>query len=420
MAEARTHNLRKRRARDRAFARAGFAAVAFGIGGIGFLFVALIVRAAPAATTTEIQLEVFADPALISVEAPRRGPWREILADAIFERATETERAAPGARALYASLLSEGAVQLVRNRAAAEPGLVGTRFSLYVPLADPLDQYRKGLLAAGAEASALLSPERAAAFDALDAAGHIETRLALGLFFNADSRFPELAGLAGAARGSLLALLVCFLISFPIGVAAAIWFEEFAPRSRLTDLLRVNVYNLAAVPSILFGLLGLAIFLNTLGLPRSSPLVGGLVLALMTLPTTIVVASSALRAVPDALREAALALGASRQEATFHHVLPSAMPGVLTGTMIGLARALGETAPLLLIGMNAFLPAAAGGLTDPATVLPAQIFIWADQPERGFAARTAAAILSLLVVLVAINLGAVLLRAWFEKRGRSA
>ncbi|MEM8916209.1 MAG: phosphate ABC transporter permease PstA, partial [Pseudomonadota bacterium] len=209
---------------------------------------------------------------------------------------------------------------------------------------------------------------------------------------------------------------VCLVLSFPIGIAAAIYLEEFAPKNRLTDLIEVNINNLAAVPSIVFGLLGLAVFIQAFGMPRSAPLVGGMVLALMTLPTIIIAARAALKAVPPSIREGALGIGASKQQAVMHHVLPLAMPGMLTGTIIGMAQALGETAPLLMIGMVAFITAAPQGLTDPATVLPVQIYLWADSPERGFVAKTSAAIMVLLAFLVCMNALAVILRKRFERR----
>ena len=231
-----------------------------------------------------------------------------------------------------------------------------------------------------------------------------------------DSREPELAGVWGAVVGSFLTLLVTLAISFPVGVAAAIYLEEFARRSRLNDVIEVNINNLAAVPSIVFGLLGLAGFLGFFGMPRSAPLVGGVVLALMTLPTVIIASRAALASVPPSIREAALAMGASRLQTVFHHVLPLGLPGILTGTILGMARALGETAPLLMIGMVAFIVDVPGRLTDPATVLPVQIFLWADSPERAFVEKTSAAILVLLGFLVMMNLAAVLLRSRFERR----
>jgi phosphate transport system permease protein len=231
-----------------------------------------------------------------------------------------------------------------------------------------------------------------------------------------DSREAELAGVGGAIVGSLFTLLVTLAVAFPLGVAAAVYLEEFAPRNRWTDLIEVNINNLAAVPSIVFGLLGLAVFLNTMQLPRSAPLVGGLTLALMTLPTIIIAGRSAIQAVPPSIREAARGLGASPLQVVAHHVLPLALPGILTGTIIGMARALGETAPLLMIGMVAFVVDVPVGLTDAATALPVQIYLWADTPERGFVEKVSGAIMVLLAFLVLMNGTAIWLRQKFEKR----
>lgn len=246
--------------------------------------------------------------------------------------------------------------------------------------------------------------------------GQIELSLSDTFFSAGASREPEQAGIWGAAVGSFYTLLICLALSFPLAVLAAIYLEEFAPRNRITDLIEVNINNLAAVPSIVFGLLGLAMFLNFFGLPRSAPLVGGMVLALMTLPTIIIAARAALKAVPPSIREAALGVGASKLQTITHHVLPLAMPGILTGTIIGMAQALGETAPLLMIGMVAFVVDIPGGFTDPSTALPVQIFMWADFPERGFVARTSAAIMVLLAFLICMNALAVVLRKRFERR----
>ncbi|MBP5857992.1 phosphate ABC transporter permease PstA [Marivibrio halodurans] len=250
----------------------------------------------------------------------------------------------------------------------------------------------------------------------LERRGLVEKQFNTTLFTAGDSREPEQAGIWGAVVGSFYTLVVTLLLSFPIGVMTAVYLEEFAPKNKWTDLIEVNINNLAAVPSIVFGLLGLAMFLNFFGLPRSAPVVGGLVLTLMTLPTIIIAGRAALKAVPPSIREAALGMGASRIQAMTHHVLPLAMPGMLTGTIIGMAQALGETAPLLMIGMVAFIVDIPGGFTDPATVLPVQIYIWADSPERAFVERTSAAIMVLLAFLITMNLTAVLLRKRFEKR----
>jgi len=289
--------------------------------------------------------------------------------------------------------------------------------TLALPASDPFDQLNKGTISRDVpEDQRRVTDRQIGWFDQLADQGRISTPFNWGLFFNADSRFPELAGLSGAIVGSFYALLVCFLISFPVGIAAAVYLEEFAPTNRWTDLIEININNLAAVPSIVFGLLGLAVFLNFFGLPRSAPLVGGMVLALMTLPTIIIVTRAALKAVPPSIREAALGVGASKHQVVTHHVLPLAMPGILTGTIIGLAQALGETAPLLLIGMNAFITSPPGGLLDASTALPTQIFIWADSPERGFVARTSAGILVLLGFLIVMNGLAVFLRQRLERK----
>lgn len=266
------------------------------------------------------------------------------------------------------------------------------------------------------ESNRKFSDQEVALVDKMQSRDLVERRINSIFLTTGASREPELAGIWGAVLGSFYTMVVTLLLSFPVGVAAAIYLEEFAPKNRLTDFIEVNINNLAAVPSIVFGLLGLAVFLNWFSMPRSAPLVGGMVLALMTLPTIIIASRAALKAVPPSIRQAALGVGASRIQAVFHHVLPLAMPGMLTGTIIGMAQALGETAPLLMIGMVAFIVDVPGGITDPATVLPVQIFMWADFPEPGFQQKTAAAIMVLLAFLVAMNLTAILLRRRFERR----
>ena len=246
--------------------------------------------------------------------------------------------------------------------------------------------------------------------------GKVERRFNWAFFTTGDSREPELAGIRGALMGSALTLLITLVLCLPIGVMAAIYLEEFAQKNRLTDLIEVNINNLAAVPSIVFGLLGLAVFLNFFGLPRSAPLVGGLVLALLVLPTIIIAARAALKAVPPSIKEAALGVGASHQQAVFHHVLPLAMPGIMTGTIIGMAHALGETAPLLMIGMVAFIVDVPSSFTQAATVLPVQVYLWSDLPELAFQYKTAAAIMVLLLFLFCMNGMAIWLRRRFERR----
>ncbi len=266
------------------------------------------------------------------------------------------------------------------------------------------------------EAARQINDRSIAYLDTLAAQDRLESKLNTQFLFGSASREPEIAGVWGAVVGSFLTLAVTLSLAFPIGVAAALYLEEFATKNRFTNLIEVNINNLAAVPSIVFGLLGLAVFLNVFGMPRSAPVVGGVVLALMTLPIIIIASRAALRAVPPSIREGAYGVGASKVQTVFHHVLPLAMPGMMTGTILGMAHALGETAPLLMIGMVAFIVDVPGGFTDPATMLPVQIFMWADFPEAAFTQKTSAAILVLLVFLVLMNALAVLLRRRFERR----
>lgn len=408
--------IRKRRyASDRRLRLYGLASIITAIGLLGILIASLVVTGHTAFLQTHVAVEFTVDPADVSVEEPATGNYRAVVANAVEQLFPQV--AEPAMLRAAADILSDGTANILRQRVTSNPQLVGRSFVLEVPVSDPFDQLNKGVIDRDLpENRRRVSDEEIALFETLEERGLISAPFNWGLFFNADSRFPELAGLAGAIVGSFYALLVCFLISFPVGIAAAIYLEEFAPKNRWTDLVEVNINNLAAVPSIVFGLLGLAVFIQVFGLPRSAPLVGGLVLSLMTLPTIIIVTRASLKSIPPSIREAALGIGASRHEVILHHVLPLAVPGILTGTIIGLAQALGETAPLLLIGMNAFLTSPPGGIMDPATALPTQIFIWADSPERGFVSRTSAAILVLLGFLIFMNAMAIYLRQRFERR----
>jgi phosphate transport system permease protein len=288
---------------------------------------------------------------------------------------------------------------------------------MWVPADDDVDMLVKGHTSRDvAEADRRLNDIQLQWIDALVADGRLEQQFNSGFFTSGDSRDPELAGIWSATVGSFFMLLVTLALSFPLGVATAIYLEEFAPRNRWTDLVEVNINNLAAVPSIVFGLLGLALFINLFGLPRSAPLVGGLVLSLMTLPIIIIASRAALTAVPPSIREAALGVGASKMQMVLHHVLPLAMPGMLTGTIIGMARALGESAPLIMIGMVAFIVDVPQSPVDPSTALPVQVYLWADSPERAFVERTSAAILVLLMFLLLMNATAIILRKRFERR----
>ena len=319
-------------------------------------------------------------------------------------------------RRLY-GLVSAGASYAVRESVLKTPGLVGATVVYQVPVSAEADLYLKGKVSRSTpEDARKLKNDQMAWLDTLRERGLLVRVFNWGFFTRGDSREPELAGVGGAVVGSVLTLLITLLVCFPVGVAAAIHLEEFAPKNRLTDLIEVNINNLAAVPSIVFGLLGLAVFLGPLGMPRSAPLVGGLVLALRTLPVVIIVSRAALAAVPPSIREAALGLGASRIQLIAHHLLPLAFPGILTGTIIGMAQALGETAPLLMIGMVAFVADIPDGFLSPSTVLPVQIFLWSDAPERGFEALTAGAIIVLMGFLLMLNAVAVFLRHRYETR----
>lgn len=384
--------------------------------GVLFILVASLVNTGYSAfVQTHVTVEVFIDPAEVPADGLPRGGFADVLTDALLVHLPSADPETD-TRAVR-NILSNGAQFALRDQVVADPSLIGQTISMTVPVSDPFDQLNKGnILRETPEDQRRVNDREIEWFDTLDAAGMIATPFNIGLLTNADSRFPELAGLRGALVGSFWALLTCFVIAFPIGIGAAIYLEEFAPKNRVSDFIEVNINNLAAVPSVVFGLLALAVFLNWFGLPRSAPFVGGLTLALMTMPTIIIATRAALKAVPPSIREAALGVGASKQQVVFGHVLPLAMPGILTGTIIGLAQALGETAPLLLIGMNAFITSAATSPFDASTALPTQIFIWADSPERGFVSRTSAAILVLLGFLVLMNGIAIYLRSKFERR----
>ncbi|MFQ5623690.1 MAG: phosphate ABC transporter permease PstA [Paracoccaceae bacterium] len=387
--------------------------------GLAFLMLLILVGSLTlsgykAFVQTHVRMDFVVSVKNVKADKPEKGNYRKVVAESLKAIFPDVER--KEMRDLR-RLLSNGAQYRLRDLIVADPSLIGSTVTLTVPVSDPYDQLYKGEIdRATPEENRRLSDREIGWFDTLAAQGRVSSPFNRALFLNADSRFPELAGLAGAIRGSFYALLVCFVLSFPIGIGAAIYLEEFAPKNRFTDLIEVNINNLAAVPSVVFGLLALAVFIGWFGLPRSAAFVGGMTLALMTMPTIIIAARAALKAVPPSIREAALGLGASHQQAVFGHALPLAMPGILTGTIIGLAQALGETAPLLLIGMNAFITSAPDSVFEPATALPTQIFIWADSPERGFAARTSAVILVLLGFLIAMNALAVILRLRFERR----
>ena len=414
-------SLKKRYAREARFRRFGLGAVIFGLLFVSMLFLDIVSTGYSAFVQTHVELEVYFDPEVIDPQGKRdmqaiaRADFRKIARaplNAMFPEVT----ARRDKRALYA-LLSSGAPYQLLEMVREEPDLIGQRVSVDLIADDDIDMLVKGHIDRKAPPEdRRVNDTMIGWVDKLEEQGLVKTRFNTGFFTNGDSREPELAGIGGAVTGSFYTLLVTLSLSFPIGVAAAIYLEEFAPKNRWTDLIEVNINNLAAVPSIVFGLLGLAMFINLFGLPRSAPLVGGLVLTLMTLPTIVIASRAALKSVPPSIREAALGVGASKMQTVFHHVLPLAMPGMLTGTIIGMAQALGETAPLLMIGMVAFIVDIPGGPMDPSTVLPVQVYLWADSPERAFVERTSAAIIVLLAFLIAMNTFAVIMRRRFERR----
>ena len=416
--------LRRRHAANRRMKFIGLAAILLAAGLLSILVGSLLKSGLPAFRQTFITLEFDLKPELVKPDNMRRGKWRKIVKEGLLRALPEDMRNNRKLKRKVMKIVSRSAPYALRDHVMKNPHLVGRIIPFDVLASDPYDQFNKGLLPEYVGAGErkrpnpkLGGPEVVRAFRVLKEQKRVSLPFNWGLFFNADSRLPEAAGLAGAIVGSFLTLLVTFLISFPTGILAAIYLEEFAPKNRFTDFVEININNLAAVPSVVFGLLGLSLFIGFFGVPRSTPLVGGMVLSLMTLPTIIIATRAALKAVPPSLREAALGVGASHHQMVFHHVLPVAMPGILTGAIIGMAQALGETAPLLLVGMNAFIPDISNmGITEPATALPTQIYSWADSPERGFVSRTAAAILVLLGFLLAMNTLAIWLRQRYSTK----
>ena len=410
--------LARRRRKELAFRTVGIVATAFGLLFLGIFFATLVGKGSSAFVQTFMLLDIELTEDVIApggeldlTYADFDGLVRSALRRNFPDVTSRAER-----REL-SRLVSIGAGYQVRDLIAGNPELIGSTQALWVPASSNVDMLIKGNIDASIDESLRpLSDQQIGWIQSLQASGFVDTRFNVALFTNGDSREPELAGIRGAMMGSFFMLLVTISLSFPIGVAAAIYLEEFAPRNRWSDLVEVNINNLAAVPSIVFGLLGLAVFINWMGLPRSAPLVGGLVLTLLTLPVIIIASRAAIKAVPPSIREAALGLGASQMQVVFHHVLPLAMPGMLTGAIIGMGRALGESAPLLMIGMIAFVVDVPGSITDPSTALPVQIYLWADSPERAFAERTSAAIIVLLAFLLLMNLAAVIIRRRMERK----
>jgi len=419
--DAEEAGVRRRYRAEARFRMYGIAAIAAAIGALALLVISIVANGYSAFYQHTVTLEVEFDEAEIDPSGARnaddfaKANYTALARNALKERFPDVS-GRRDRRALY-GLLSNGVDLQMLNMVRDDPSIIGKRLPVAFLTSDDVDSYLKGFIDRDLpESDRRVKDNEIVWLDALEADGLVETVFNISFWTQGDSREPEIAGFWGAIVGSFFTLLVTLAISFPIGVLAATYLEEFAPKNRWTDLIEVNINNLAAVPSIVFGLLGLAVFLNFFGLPRSAPLVGGMVLALMTLPTIIIASRAALKAVPPSIREAALGIGASRLQVVTHHVLPLAMPGILTGTIIGMAQALGETAPLLMIGMVAFIVDVPGGITDPSTVMPVQIYLWADSPERAFVALTSAGIMALLAFLILMNTLAVVLRKRFERR----
>ena len=416
--------IKSRNAAEKRFRAYGIAAIAVGIFFLVALLWTVFSNGYTAFWQTSIELPIKfeksvidpGDKAAFDLNVLLKANYPRLAQDALVAK-LGVDPQDRGATRDVGRMISNGVRTQLRDMVVADPSIIGTTQNVWVLATADIDSAAKGQVDLSvAEARRKVSDEQVGWMRTLQKDGVMQERFNTGLFtFGASSR-PETAGVGVAMIGSIYMMLIVLVLALPIGVAASIYLEEFAPRNRLTDLIEVNINNLAAVPSIVFGLLGLAIFINFMQLPRSASIVGGLVLTLMTLPTIIIATRAALRAVPPSIRSAALGLGASRMQMVFHHVLPLASPGILTGTILGLAQALGETAPLILIGMVAFVADYPTTPFDPATALPVQIYMWANEAERAFVERTSGAIIILLMFLAVMNIGAIFLRRRFERR----
>lgn len=417
--------LKKRYRKERWFKAIGLAGLLSGLLALVIMLTSILSTGLSGFTETRLKIDIYMDPEII-------GPLDGYTAEEHIEHMFQVNHVALVRNSLKSKfpevksrrdvfrlqkLVSSSSRKEVMELLIKDTGVVGKTITMDLLASSIVDMYIKGKISRDVDQSERkISDNQLAWLDRLESEDRIQQSFNWKFLSSGDSREPELAGIWGAAVGSFLTLLVTLVIAFPIGVASALYLEEFAPKNKWTDLIEININNLAAVPSIIFGLLGLAIFLNVFNMPRSAPLVGGLTLALMTLPTIIISSRAAIRAVPPSIRDAAIGMGASNFQTQFHHVLPLSMPGIMTGTIIGMAQALGETAPLLMIGMVAFIVDVPQGVLDAATALPVQIFLWADSPERGFMEKTSAAIIVLLLFLVMMNGLAIWMRHKFEKR----
>ncbi len=399
--------IRGRYAAERRFRWIGFGAVALSAAFLAFLLISMISSGFRGFTRIELALPMdFPSLGILVDPSSLRGPGAETtLRSAGLEDATLRAATTAFGRA-GAAALDEDSWIAVRDAVRRDPDILKRRTTIGVSVNEAVAAAADG---GGTRASQAIYAQ-------LDAKAAVSRRVDIGFLTASDATNPAAVGIWGALKGSLLTMFVTIILAFPIGVLSALYLEEYAPRNRWTDFIEVSINNLAAVPSIIFGLLGLAVFLNTWGMPRSAPIVGGLTLALMTMPVIVIAGRNAIKSVPPSIRDAALGIGASPIQVVFHHVLPLALPGILTGTIIGMARALGETAPLLMIGMRAFVATPPGGVSDPATVLPVQIFLWSDEVSKGFIEKTSAAIIVLLVFLLTMNAVAIYLRNRFETR----
>jgi phosphate transport system permease protein len=414
--------LKKRYAKEKRFRFYGLLSIVISFAFLLVLLVTIFSKGLPAFQQSYVKLDVELDATTLGVS---KDSSNDEIYSANYSKVIKNalERMFPGVKGRkqkrdLKNIVSNAASYTLRDSVIEDPTIIGTKQTFWFLAKDDIDVFMKGNIDRNLpESDRRIKDHQLQWIDKLLAEKRLEKRFNTVLFTEGDSREPEQAGLKGAIVGSIFTMLVTLLLSFPIAVSAAAYLEEFAPQNnRWVDMIEININNLAAVPSIVFGLLGLAVYINFFGVPRSTPLIGGLVLTLMTLPTIIIASRAAIKSVPPSIKEAAVGLGASRVQTLFHHTLPLAMPGILTGTIIGMAQALGETAPLLMIGMIAFVAEVPGSILDPATVMPVQIYLWSDSPERAFTERTSAAIMVLLGFLVLMNLVAIMLRKKFERR----
>ena len=409
--------LKARNAAERRFRLYGQVAIALALGFLVLLLGRIVQQGWSTFIDYRLTAQVYLDPSRIDRTDPGGANYDLLIAEQLLKRIGVADDENGTRSDAMKDMVSGDMGFQVLDRVKADPTLIGRTLTVSAPLRADAGLYFKGQVKRStSEDERALSDAQIDWLDKMRAGGLVASGFNTTFFTRSDSTEPEQAGVLGAVVGSTLMLILTAALAIPIGVLAATFLEEFAPKNRWTDIVEVNINNLAAVPSIVYGLLGLAVFINWMNVPRSSPLVGGLVLALMALPTVIIATRSSLKAVPPSIREAALALGASRTQTVFHHVLPLALPGVMTGSILSLAHALGETAPLLMVGMVSFVPGVPDSLTSASTVLPVQIFIWENASERAFHERTAAAIMVLLAFMILMNLAAVLLRRRFERR----